>query len=169
MRKVIMSPTPDSNARRRRSAAPRKNSRRLESLVLWSFGDAIRPWLDHNRVAPILFTTRKTSLHAYLQFRIPTPKGDNPMTTVIERETRPVTQTGQGNGQGRCDGCPRCEEPTSGFCKIPHPKYQNRHPVCRVCGHCVLRGNHMDDASDLDDHPGFSPDGPGSVGKPSLN
>jgi hypothetical protein len=39
----------------------------------------------------------------------------------------------------------------------------------KVCGHCVLRGQHQDDASDLDDHPGFSAGGPGSAGKPSLN
>ena len=89
------------------------------------------------------------------------------MTTVLERETRTITQTGQGNRQGRCEGCPRCDEPASGFCKIPHPKYQNRHPVCRVCGHCVLRGNHVDDASDLDEHPGLGPEHAGQG--PSLN
>ena len=52
------------------------------------------------------------------------------MTTVIERETRTITQTGQGSRQGRCEGCPRFEEPASDFCEIPNPKYQNRHPVC---------------------------------------
>ena len=57
--------------------------------------------------------------------------------------------------------------PASGFCKIPHPKYQNRHPVCKVCGHCVLRGNHMGDASDLDEHPGLGPEHAGQG--PSLN
>ena len=80
------------------------------------------------------------------------------MVTVLDRETEVRTQTGQGNRQGRCDGCPRCDEPNSPFCNIPHPKYQNRHPVCKVCGHCVLRGNHRDDAADLDDHPGFGQD-----------
>ena len=89
------------------------------------------------------------------------------MTTVIERETRTVTQTGQGSRQGRCDGCPRCDEPSSPLCRIPHPKYQNKHPVCRFCGHCVLRGNHRDDASDLDDHPGLGPEHAGQ--SPSLN
>ena len=103
----------------------------------------------------------------YPRIRIPIPKGDNHMTTVLERETRTITQTGQGSGQGRCEGCPRCNEPASGFCKIPHPKYQNKHPVCKICGHCVLRGNHMDDASDLDEHPGLGPEHAGQG--PSLN
>jgi hypothetical protein len=39
----------------------------------------------------------------------------------------------------------------------------------KVCGHCVLRGQHQYDALDLDDHPGFSSGGPESAGKPSLN
>lgn len=55
------------------------------------------------------------------------------------------------------------------MCNIPHPKFADRHPVCKVCGHCVLRGQHQDDASDLDDHPGFSGSGPESAGRPSLN
>lgn len=79
------------------------------------------------------------------------------MTTVMERPET-LTQAGGANRYGRCDGCPRCDDPNSGTCRIPHPKYQNRHPVCRACGHCVLRGNHRDDASDLDDHPGFGPE-----------
>ena len=79
------------------------------------------------------------------------------MTTVLERQPQTVVQPGHGNRQGRCDGCPRCDDPNAGFCRIPHVKYQNRHPVCKVCGHCVLRGNHLDDASDLDNHPGFGP------------
>ena len=87
------------------------------------------------------------------------------MVTVLE----PRTQTGQGTGHRKCDGCPRCERPDSPTCNIPHPKFANRHPVCKVCGHCVLRGQHQDDASDLDDHPGFSSGGPGSAGGPSLN
>ena len=32
--------------------------------------------------------------HNYLKFRIPIPKGENHMTTVLERETRTITQTG---------------------------------------------------------------------------
>ena len=31
-----------------------------------------------------------------------------------------------------------------------HPQYNNLHPVCRKCGHCVLRGKHSDDTSDLE-------------------
>ena len=72
--------------------------------------------------------------HDYLRVRIPIPKGKKHLTTVLERETPTITQTGQGSRQGRCEGCPRCEEPASDFCKIPHPKYQNRHPVCKDLG-----------------------------------
>ena len=73
------------------------------------------------------------------------------MVTSLE----PRTQTGQGTGHRSCDGCPRCARPDSPTCNIPHPKFANRHPVCKVCGHCVLRGQHQDDASDLDDQPGI--------------
>ena len=150
------------------SGSTSKKSRCWPALLFpRSSGVAMRPRLHHKRVVPILVTTRKAPFHNYLKFRIPIPKGDNHMTTVLERETRTITQTGQGNRQGRCEGCPRCDEPASGFCKIPHPKYQNRHPVCKVCGHCVLRGNHMDDASDLDEHPGLGPEHAGQG--PSLN
>ena len=39
----------------------------------------------------------------------------------------------------------------AGFCKKIHkPEYGNLHPVCRRCGHCVLRGQHNDDTSDLE-------------------
>ena len=53
-------------------------------------------------------------------------------------------------GGGRCDGCPRCSDADSGFCKQPHPQYRGLHPVCMTCGHCVLRGKHRDDAQDLE-------------------
>ena len=43
----------------------------------------------------------------------------------------------------------------AGFCKQTHnPEYGNLHPVCRSCGHCVLRGQHNDDTSDLDEPQG---------------
>ena len=87
------------------------------------------------------------------------------MTTVLD----PRTKTGQDTGHRSCDGCPRCDEPSAPLCTIPHPKYANRHPVCKVCGHCVLRGNHMDDADDLDDHPGFSLNSPEAGQRPSMN
>ena len=47
---------------------------------------------------------------------------------------------------------PRCQDAaTAGFCKQIHkPEYGNLHPVCRRCGHCVLRGQHNDDTSDLE-------------------
>ena len=79
-------------------------------------------------------------------------------TVVLEPRTDVKTQTGSGSGYQQCDGCPRCQDPNSGFCTTPHPKFQNRHPVCKACGHCVLRGKHIDDASDLDDHPGLGPE-----------
>ena len=74
------------------------------------------------------------------------------------------TQTKQGSNSRNCDGCPRCDDSGSKMCNIPHPKYGNRHPICKICGHCVLRGRHQDDAADLDDHPGFEMPPP-----PSLN
>ena len=86
------------------------------------------------------------------------------MVTTLER---PQTQTGAGTSR-KCDGCPRCQRPEEPTCQIPHPKFANRHPVCRVCGHCVLRGQHLDDTSDLDDHPGFS-DGIGHSGGINVN
>ena len=73
------------------------------------------------------------------------------MVTILEREIQSEQTTGHNN----CSGCPRCEQSNTSTCTIPHPRFANRHPVCKVCGHCVLRGKHKDDASDLDDHPGF--------------
>ena len=87
------------------------------------------------------------------------------MVTVLERET----QTGQGTGHRSCDGCPRCESSDATWCNIPHPKFANRHPVCKVCGHCVLRGQHKDDGADLDEHPGFGANDHGNTPPPSRN
>ena len=69
------------------------------------------------------------------------------MTTTL---TRPETAQSQMAGGGNCEGCPRCQDATAGFCKQPHPRYGNLHPVCKTCGHCVLRGRHNDDTSDLE-------------------
>ena len=70
------------------------------------------------------------------------------MTTTI---TRPGTETeySQMAGGRSCEGCPRCQDAANaGFCKQTHnPEYGNLHPVCRSCGHCVLRGQHNDDTS----------------------
>ena len=44
---------------------------------------------------------------------------------------------------------------------------KNPFPLMPSCGHCVLRGNHMDDAYDLDEHPGLGPEHAGQG--PSLN
>ena len=74
------------------------------------------------------------------------------MVTTLEQ---PKTQSGSGAGHRYCEGCPRCQDPSAPLCSIQHPKFAPTHPVCKVCGHCVLRGKHADDASDLDDHPGF--------------
>ena len=79
---------------------------------------------------------------------------------MVTTLTRPEVQTGSGSGYRSCDGCPRCQKPDAGFCSNPHPQFNNLHPVCKSCGHCVLRGEHNDSADDLDDLAGnFS--GPG--------
>ena len=71
------------------------------------------------------------------------------MTTTL---TRPETEYSQMAGGRSCEGCPRCKDAANaGFCKQTHkPEYGNLHPVCRRCGHCVLRGQHNDDTSDLE-------------------
>ncbi|MEE2686903.1 MAG: hypothetical protein VX921_01500 [Chloroflexota bacterium] len=68
------------------------------------------------------------------------------MTTLTDRET----QQGQGTGDRYCEGCPRCNDSSAGFCTQRHAQYNNLHPVCRTCGHCALRGSHSDDLSDLE-------------------
>ena len=68
------------------------------------------------------------------------------VTTLPEQETR----LSQGSGGRYCEGCPRCRDADAGFCTSRHPQYNNLHPVCRRCGHCVLRGSHSDDTSDLE-------------------
>ncbi len=76
------------------------------------------------------------------------------MTIVINKPT-PCTVV--GSGYRRCKGCPRCQDPDAGFCKTSH-SIKNRmggwttglHPICRKCGHCVLRGSHANDTSDLE-------------------
>ena len=68
------------------------------------------------------------------------------MVTVTDRET----ERSQGTGGRYCEGCPRCQNSDAGFCAQRHPQHNNLHPVCRKCGHCVLRGSHSDDTSDLE-------------------
>ena len=69
------------------------------------------------------------------------------MSTVLDRETQKAPPS-----SGRyCDGCPRCTGDPSLFCTQRHEKFGNLHPVCKRCGHCVLRGSHDDDISDLSD------------------
>ena len=67
------------------------------------------------------------------------------MTTPAE----PQVGQGQDTGYRRCEGCPRCQDQNAPWCSIPHPEYGNLHPVCQHCRHCVLRGSHADDTSDL--------------------
>ena len=91
------------------------------------------------------------------------------MVTIEAPRTRQQTQTGQGNSHRSCDACPRCKDAGSPMCSIPHPKFNNLHPLCNACGHCLLRGKHKDDGADLDEHPGFGNNDPGSTPPPSLN
>ena len=75
------------------------------------------------------------------------------MTTTLTRPETEYSQSQSGMAGGRsCEGCPRCKDAANaGFCKQIHkPEYGNLHPVCRRCGHCVLRGQHNDDTSDLE-------------------
>ena len=86
------------------------------------------------------------------------------MVTTLERpETITKPQAGGGAGYGHCDGCPRCQDAKAGYCPNTHHEFGGRHPVCKICGHCVLRGEHEDDADDLDDYVdrmGQAPPGP---------
>ena len=78
------------------------------------------------------------------------------MTTTLTRPETEYSQSQSGMAGGRnCEGCPRCQDAANaGFCKKIHkPEYGNLHPVCHRCGHCVhcvLRGQHNDDTSDLE-------------------
>ena len=86
------------------------------------------------------------------------------MVTTLERpEVVTQPRAGGGTGFGHCDGCPRCKDPKAGFCPNTHHEFGGKHPVCKACGHCVLRGEHEDDADDLDDYVdrmGKAPPGP---------
>lgn len=78
------------------------------------------------------------------------------MTTAVAEP-----QVERSQGYRWCEGCPRCKDSNAGFCKTVHVysagQWSNGvrpstglHPVCRRCGHCVLRGSHADDISDLE-------------------
>ena len=69
---------------------------------------------------------------------------------MVQLERELITDSDQGFSERRCEGCPRCQDSDSGFCKQQHAKFNNLHPVCRRCGHCVLRGKHNDDIKDLE-------------------
>jgi len=67
------------------------------------------------------------------------------VVTVLDN----ITEQSKDTSGRYCEGCPRCKDSNSGFCKENHRKFNGLHPVCRRCGHCVLRGVHSDDTSDL--------------------
>ena len=82
------------------------------------------------------------------------------MTTLLRE---PETRAGHGQDQGKCDGCPRCQDSGAPLCPQYHQDFGGLHPVCKVCRHCVLRGKHQDDGSDLDDHKGRGHQGMGPI------
>ena len=60
-------------------------------------------------------------------------------------ETLPTlgNRTASDNADGLCAGCPRCIDPSAVWCGLRHPvEYKGLHPVCKICGHCWLRGKH---------------------------
>lgn len=73
------------------------------------------------------------------------------MVTVTETETKPEVQTGGTGRDRKCPGCPRCKDSQAPLCGSYHPETPGVHPVCKWCGHCVLRGTHIDDAEDVRD------------------
>lgn len=68
------------------------------------------------------------------------------MTTT---KTHPVEQSQAGGNLGHCTGCPRCQDANAPWCPSSHPETPGVHPLCKLCGHCVLRGSHADDAEDV--------------------
>ena len=71
------------------------------------------------------------------------------MVTIIEPKIEEKTQLGDSGRDRKCSGCPRCKDPDPGICPTYHPETPGVHPVCKWCGHCVLRGSHIDDAEDV--------------------
>lgn len=74
---------------------------------------------------------------------------------TTRRRTRRRHRQSRERMPEHCEGCPRCQDPNAPWCAEHHAKFDGRHPRCRACGHCVLRGNHNDPTDDLDRHPGF--------------
>ena len=73
---------------------------------------------------------------------------------MVTTQERTEVRTGSGSGHRNCDGCPRCRDSSAATCANPHPEFNGLHPVCKVCGHCVLRGRHRDSGDDLDRYSG---------------
>ena len=107
--------------------------------------------LDRNNKPPVWieFSPPMVEKVAYCAARAAVGENSMTMTTTL---TRPETEYSQMAGGRKCEGCPRCKDAANaGFCKKIHkPEFGNLHPVCRRCGHCVLRGQHNDDTSDLE-------------------
>ena len=78
---------------------------------------------------------------------------------MVLLDIKPEIKLSVNNGGRSCAGCPRCKEHgnlhpikmQNGVHRFQHKEHGNLHPVCRLCGHCVLRGSHNDDTSDLED------------------
>ena len=71
------------------------------------------------------------------------------MTTTL---TRPETEYSQMAGGRSCEGCPRCKDAANaGFCKqIHNPSTGTSTRYADAAATCVLRGQHNDDTSDLE-------------------
>ena len=55
----------------------------------------------------------------------------------------------KGERPTECPECPRCQNPDGPWCSGGHEETPGEHPLCKVCGHCALRGGHLDPAEDV--------------------
>ena len=69
---------------------------------------------------------------------------------LVQEDVVVHSQTGD-DSPGYCEGCPRCQKPEGSWCSSYHQETPGVHPICKWCGHCVLRGKHIDDATDVRD------------------
>ena len=69
---------------------------------------------------------------------------------MVLLDIKPEIELSVSSGGRSCAGCPRCTDKNAKWCTVQHKEHGNLHPVCRLCGHCVLRGSHNDDLSDLE-------------------
>lgn len=71
--------------------------------------------------------------------------------TALAPET--ITRTEHASGRGKCPECASCNQQDPPACKGTHPDhqkvYKGMHPLCRICGHCILNGSkHLDTERD---------------------